>query len=73
MLVYSSHSHSRDENKYAVVFMDYLTKWPKVFAVPDQIANTIARLLVEEIDSNMEFHQRYCLTKAEHSCLDWRK
>ena len=38
-------------NQYAVVFMDYLTKWPKVFAVPDQSAATIARLLVEEIVS----------------------
>ena len=42
---------SKDGNKYAIVFMDYLTKWPEVFAVPDQTANTIARLLVEEIVS----------------------
>ena len=38
-------------NQYAVVFVDYLTKWPEVFAVPDQSAATIARLLVEEIVS----------------------
>ena len=38
-------------NQYAVVFMDYLTKWPEVFAVPDQSAATIGRLLVEEIVS----------------------
>ena len=38
-----------DGNKYAVVFMDYFTKWPEVFALPDQQAVTIARLLVEEI------------------------
>lgn len=31
--------------------MDYLTKWPEVFAIPDQTAATIARLLVEEIVS----------------------
>ena len=36
-------------NRYAVVFVDYLTKWPEVFAVQDQTAATIARLLVEEI------------------------
>ena len=36
-------------NQYAVVFVDYLTKWPEVFAVPDQSAATIARLLIEEI------------------------
>ena len=38
-------------NQYAVVFVDYLTKWPEVFAVPDQSAATIAKLLVEEIVS----------------------
>ena len=40
-------------NRYAVVFMDYmyLTKWPEVFAIPDQTAATIAKLLVEEIVS----------------------
>jgi len=32
--------------------MDYLTKWPEVFAVHDQTAATIARLLVEEIVSH---------------------
>ena len=36
-------------NRYVVVFMDYLTKWPEAFAVPDQKAETISRLLVEEI------------------------
>ena len=38
-------------NCYAVVFMDYLTKWPEVFVVPDQTALTIARLLVEQVVS----------------------
>ena len=36
-------------NKYALVFMDYLTKWPEVFAICDQTAPTIARHLVEHI------------------------
>ena len=36
-------------NQYAIVFIDYLTKWPEVFASPDQKAETIARLLVEQI------------------------
>ena len=38
-------------NQYAVVFVDYLTKWPEVFATPDQSAATIARLLVEQVVS----------------------
>ena len=36
---------------YAVVFMDHLTKWPEIFAVPNQTAKTIARLLVEHVIS----------------------
>ena len=42
---------SHDGNQYAVVFVDYLTKWPEVFAIPDQTALTIARALVEGIIS----------------------
>ena len=42
---------SRRGNQYAVVFVDYLTKWPEVFPVADQTAATIATLLVEEIVS----------------------
>ena len=36
-------------NRYAVVFVDYLTKWVEAFTVPDQTAGTIARLLVESV------------------------
>jgi len=42
---------SSKSNKYAVVFMDYLTKWPEVFATSDQTSLTIAELLVKEIVS----------------------
>ncbi len=38
-------------NQYAVVLMDYLTKWPEVFPTSDQTALTIARLLVERVIS----------------------
>ena len=36
-------------NQYVVVFADYLTKWIEAFPVPDQSAETIAKLLVEKI------------------------
>ena len=36
-------------NSYAVVFVDYLTKWLEVFVTPDQTTLTIAKLLVEQI------------------------
>ena len=40
---------SASGNRYAVVFVDFLTKWPEVFATPDQSALTIACLLVEQV------------------------
>ena len=42
---------SHNGNKYAIVFMDYFTKWPEVFATEDQTTETIARLLVEHVIS----------------------
>ena len=33
---------SSSGNQYAVVFVDYLTKWPEVFTTPDQFALTSA-------------------------------
>ena len=38
-------------NRYAIVFIDYLTKWVEVFPSSDQSALTIARLLIENIIS----------------------
>ena len=43
--------HSHDGNKYAVLFVDYLTKWPEVFPTADQSAATVADLLVREVVS----------------------
>ena len=42
---------SYDGNQYRVVFVDYLTKWPEVFAVPGQTSLWIAQLLVDHIIS----------------------
>ena len=36
-------------NRYVVVFADYLTKWVEGFVVPDQSAETIAPLLVNDV------------------------
>jgi len=36
-------------NRYVIVFQDLFTKWPLVFAVPDQKAVRIAKLLAEEL------------------------
>ena len=40
---------SHDGNHYAVVFTDYFTKWPEVFATKDYTTLTIAKLFVQEI------------------------
>ena len=37
---------SHSGNQYAIVFRDYLTKWPEVFPTKDQMALTLAELLV---------------------------
>ena len=42
---------SNSGNRYAVVFIDYLTKWVEVFATQDQSALTIAQLLVTGVIS----------------------
>ena len=36
-------------NRYVIVFQDLFTKWPLVFPTPDQKAECIAQLLVEEV------------------------
>lgn len=41
----------RRGNQCAILFVNYLTKWPEVYATQDQIAPTIASLLVEEFIS----------------------
>lgn len=40
---------SNSGNKYILVIMDYFTKWPEVFAIPNQEAVTIAEKLVNEV------------------------
>ena len=40
---------SHSGNRYALVFQDYLSKWPEVYAVPDRKAETVAKCLVDVI------------------------
>ena len=40
---------SKRRNRYAVIFVDYLTKWVEAFTIRDQSALTIAKLLVGEV------------------------
>ncbi|XP_053356089.1 uncharacterized protein LOC128527651, partial [Clarias gariepinus] len=45
-------------NRYVLVAMDYFTKWPEAFAVPDQSASTTARVLVDEVFSRFGAPER---------------
>lgn len=36
-------------NKYILVAMDYFSKWPEVYAMPNQEATTVARVLVDNL------------------------
>ena len=38
---------TRDGNRYALVFQDYLSKWPEVYALPDHKAETVAKCLLD--------------------------
>lgn len=42
---------SNKGNKYILVAMDYFTKWPEVFALPNQEATTVAETLVDNVFS----------------------
>ena len=40
---------SFDDNRYALVFQDYLTKWPEVYPVADRTSSTVAKCLADLI------------------------
>ena len=40
---------SFDKNQFALVFQDYLSKWPEVYPVADRTASTVAKCLVDFI------------------------
>ena len=48
-------------NRYICVAMDYFTKWPEAYAIPDQEATTVAKALVEQ------FFSRLGIPKELHS------
>ena len=40
---------SSDKNRFALVFQDYLSKWPEVYAVANRTASTVAKCLADLI------------------------
>ena len=62
---------SKDGNCYAVVFEDYLTQWLELFPVKDQIAATIAALLVEQIVSRHGIPTEILMIEGKPFCLNY--
>ena len=52
---------SASGNRYILVVIDYFTKWPEVFPLPNQEANTVARALVDG------FFSRFGVPRELHS------
>ncbi|KAK9874212.1 hypothetical protein WA026_002568 [Henosepilachna vigintioctopunctata] len=52
---------TNDGNKYILVAMDYFSKWPEAYALPNQETQTIARTLVDQ------FISRYGVPLELHS------
>ena len=44
-----SFAESDKENKYLLIAMDYFTKWPDVYAIPNQEVSTLADALVTNV------------------------
>ena len=47
-------------NQYALVFQDFLTKWPSVFALPDQQTDRIVKILAEYIVPFLVYQKIFC-------------
>ena len=37
---------TEDRNKYIMVVSDYFSKWPETYAIPNQEATTVAKMLI---------------------------
>ena len=44
-------------NKLVLVFQNNLTKWPMVYAIPDEKPHCIVKVLVEEINQSLGFQK----------------
>ena len=42
---------SESGNKYILIAMDYFTKWPEAYPIPNQEAETVAKVLVDQFVS----------------------
>ena len=54
-------------NRYVAIFMDYLTKWPEAFAIPDQKAETMPRCSSSILSVDMAFQKSCSPIEAQTS------
>ena len=47
MDIASPFSVTEDGNKYIMVISDYFSKWPELYAISNQEATTIAKMLID--------------------------
>ena len=48
-------------NKYVLIIMDYFSKWPEAFPMPNQEAITVAEILVKEVVCRFRVPKRQSL------------
>ena len=67
--------HSHRGNQYAIVFVDYLTKWPgwRSFLSLTSLLLLSPIYLSKKWWADMGFHLRYSQIMGGHSCLDYCK
>ena len=58
---------SGNGNRYVLVTMDYFSKWPEVYPIPNQEARTVANVLVREFFCRLEYRWNYTRIKVETS------
>ncbi|GFT96446.1 retrovirus-related Pol polyprotein from transposon 412 [Trichonephila clavipes] len=75
-------SRSSDDNNNILVVMDYFTKWPEVYPIPDQEASTVAEVLVQHwisrfgvplqlhSDQGRKFDSAVCKRRCEILAID---
>ena len=61
-------SQSYEGKQDGIVFVDYLTKWPEVFAATDQTSLTIVQLLVDHVICRHRVPLNSCMTVEGLSC-----
>ena len=56
---------TKDGNKYILVAMDYFSKWPEAYAIPNQEAVTVAQVLVDNLICRFGVPWRYIRSRKK--------